>query len=205
MNTYKNIYWIGGSPCCGKSSITELIVKNHGFEYYKCDDRLDEYVKRGTSRNIEIMNKFASMSIDEIWLRNVENQVADEFDFYRETFAFIEEDLAKLPTDKPVILEGAALLPELMKMVNIDPNKYICIVPNKTFQIEKYSQRGWVQDYLKDCSDPKQAFENWMNRDIEFALKVKEDAIQKGLEVIVVDGSKSLEENYEYVKAHFGI
>lgn len=34
-------YWIGGSPCCGKSTISEMLIKEFGFDMYKCDDHLD--------------------------------------------------------------------------------------------------------------------------------------------------------------------
>ncbi len=203
MRKFDNIYWIGGSPCSGKSSIAELLIKEFGFEYYKCDDFLDDYIKRGSEKNIQIMNKFLKMDLDETWLREVESQVEDEFEFYINAFEFIKEDLSKITTEKPVIVEGAAILPELILLNKIDSNNYICIVPTKEFQREKYSQRMWVKDYLSGCTDPEKAFNNWMDRDINFALKVKNEAITNGFEVIVVDGSKSIEENYEHVKKHF--
>lgn len=34
---YSHVYWIGGSPCSGKSTIAEMITKDYGYTYYQCD------------------------------------------------------------------------------------------------------------------------------------------------------------------------
>lgn len=43
MNILDNIYWIGGSPCAGKTSISEMLVEKYGFTLYRCDDYLDKH------------------------------------------------------------------------------------------------------------------------------------------------------------------
>ena len=54
------------------------------------------------------------MGWNEIWSRPVAVQVADELAFYRERFEFILEDLEAFDPERPLILEGAAFLPELI-------------------------------------------------------------------------------------------
>ena len=44
-----NIYCIGGSPCSGKSTIAEALAAKHGLHYFKVDDHLDKYLKRGAA------------------------------------------------------------------------------------------------------------------------------------------------------------
>jgi len=61
-----DIYYIGGAPCCGKSSIAEMLVQKYGFQYYKQDDYLDEYISRGASEGHELFQKVASMSMEEM-------------------------------------------------------------------------------------------------------------------------------------------
>lgn len=34
----QDIYWIGGSPCSGKSTIAEILAEKHDFTVFKCDD-----------------------------------------------------------------------------------------------------------------------------------------------------------------------
>ena len=36
-----NIYYIGGSPCAGKSSVAEILLRRYGLNYFKIDDFLD--------------------------------------------------------------------------------------------------------------------------------------------------------------------
>lgn len=199
------IYWIGGSPCCGKSTISEMLVKEFGFEMYKCDDHLDRYTEIGVENGVEIMKKVKSMDLDETWFRDIDEQVEDEFEFYRESLKIIVEDLEKNYKGKSVLIEGAVLLPKFIKNNGIDYSNYICMVPTKEFQIDKYSKREWVKYYLQGCSDTKKAFEIWMERDIRYAEIVKKEANNYGMNVIVVDGSKSIDDNYLIVKQLFGL
>jgi len=197
------IYWIGGSPCCGKSTISEMLVKAFGFEMYKCDDHLDRYTEVGIENGVEIMKKVKSMNLDETWFRDVDELVADEFEFYRAVFKIIVADLEKNYKGKSVLVEGAAILPEFIKNNSIDHSNYICMVPTKEFQVDKYSKREWVKYYLQHCSDSKKAFENWMERDARYAQIVKNHADNYGMNVIVVNGSKSIEDNFLVVKQLF--
>lgn len=199
------VYWIGGSPCCGKSTISEMLVRDFGFEMYKCDDYLERYTEIGFKNNSDIMKKVKSMNVDETLLRDVYEQIEDEFEFYRESFKIILDDLRKNYKGKCVLVEGAAILPELIKDNNIDINHYICIVPTREFQIDKYSKRTWINHYLKDCSDKKKAFENWMERDAEYAKIIKKQANNYDMNVLVVDSSKSIEYNYLMVKRLFNL
>lgn len=199
------VYWIGGSPCCGKSTISEMLVSEFGFEMYRCDDHLDRYTEIGIENGVEIMKKFKCMNLDETWLRDVKEQVEDEVEFYREVLKIIVGDLEKNYKGKSVLVEGAVILPEFIKNNGIDNSNYICMVPTKEFQIDKYSKREWVKYYLQGCSDTKKAFENWMERDVMYAKIVKRDADNYGMNVIVVDDSKSIDENYLVVKQLFAL
>lgn len=199
------IYWIGGSPCCGKSTISEMLVNEFGFEMYKCDDHFEKYTEIGLENGVEIMKKIKSMNLDETWLRDINEQVEDEFEYYREALKIIVVDLEKNYKGKNVLVEGAAILPEFIKSNDIDNSKYICMVPTKEFQIDRYSKREWVNYYLQGCSDIKKAFENWMERDARYAEIVKKDADNYGMNVLVVDGNKSIDDNYLVVKQILGL
>lgn len=82
-------------------------------------------------------------------------------------------------------------------------NKGVWITPTAGFQIEQYTKRDWVQTILKECQDPNQAFQNWMQRDITFAQFIHKEAQDRDLKSIVVDGSRTLEQNLVMVEEHF--
>lgn len=201
----KTIYWIGGSPCSGKSSITEKLAKRYGFHYYKFDDNLERFLKIAADNGKNVCKRLKNYSIDETFLRDIEEQVNDEFLFYEEVFDILLDDLSKINNDNGIIVEGAGLLPNNIMKHGIDQSKYIVIVPTRDFQLQKYAEREWVSHYLADSTEPNKAYDNWMARDIEFAKIVNQQAIDYGMKVIVVDGKVSIDENYKIVESHFNL
>lgn len=199
------IYYIGGSPCSGKSTLAEMLEKKHNLKYFKLDDKLDEYMKRAKADGKKYSLRYFDMTPDEIWLRTPETQNVEEIEIYKEIFEYALIDLKQISqdNDNSIIAEGAGFLPELMKEIGVAKNEYVCIVPKKEFQNEKYSQRPWVPYVLEGCSDKKQAFRNWMERDALFAVEVVQSAKHLGYSSIIVDGLASIEENLTIVEKIF--
>lgn len=168
------------------------------------DDFLEKYIKAGASKGYKICKKQNSMSAEEIWTREPSLQCEEELIFCKEIFEFILEDLRKIK-EKNIITEGAAYLPELMKRLNIDKNKYISIVPSKDFQISHYKKREWISFVLEECQNKEKAFSNWMNRDILFAQEVQRQCIKKEYVSIVNDGSIEIDELVHKVAVHFNL
>ena len=87
MNNEKRIFFIGGSPCSGKSTVAERISKEFGAYYFKVDDFLDEFTKSAADKGKAVCQKILMMSPDEIWLRDPSVQCDEEFLFYEEISA----------------------------------------------------------------------------------------------------------------------
>jgi adenylate kinase family enzyme len=198
-------YVLGGSPCSGKSTIAEFLKDEFGFQYYKVDDHEREHSKRSDPKLHPVMHQYATMSCDEIWMRPVKDQVEEEFEYYRERFEMIAQDLEKYNAEKPIILEGAAYLPELLEQNNVNRKSVIFLVPTKEFQLHHYSKRPWIKHILKECKNPKQAFENWMMRDHLFGKKILEEARERNYRTMIVNGKQDVDQQYEKIKKHFGL
>jgi len=188
-----HIYFIGGSPCCGKSTIAEKISERYGFQYYKADDFLTDFMTKGSMDGDKWLKNILEMPLDQLWLKNPSKLNERELLTYEKLFPYFLSALEKLNNDKPVITEGAAFMPALIKKIGINKTHYICVVPSREFQIKHYSQRLWVNDYLAACSDKDKAFSNWMERDVLFALSVLEQAKEAGYATIIIDGSKNID------------
>ena len=198
--------WIGGSPCSGKSSIVERLSERHAFRSYRVDDAFGAHAARATADAQPHLYRVARMSWDEIWGRPVQVLLEDEIAVYREEWAMVVDDLLAQPDDLPVIAEGAALLPELVHEVLSERRHAIWIVPTEAFQRETYAQRGaWVDEILSQCTQPEQALESWMARDAAYARWVQREAWRLDLEVRVVHGRRSIDENAAGVGARFGL
>jgi len=198
-----HVYYLGGSPCCGKSTIAEKISGKYGFQYYKADDYLFEFIGKGVKDGDELLKCISEMSLDQLWLRNPDKLNEEQLIIYEKLFPYFMAELGKLNRNKPIITEGAAFLPNLIDKMGVAKTRYICIVPTREFQIKHYSKRPWVNDYLSSCSDKEKAFNNWMERDVLFALSVLKQANEKGYATLVVDGNKGINENLLFVEKCF--
>lgn len=202
---FSEAYILGGSPCSGKSTIAEKLTSRFQFQYYKVDDFEQDHMSRCRPDRHPVMFRYSKMSWDEIWSRPPLVQVQEEFEFYRERFEMIIEDLLKVEPGTPIILEGAAYLPELLSKYSVNPNRLIYLVPTKAFQIHHYSQRPWIKHILKECRDPEQAFENWMERDHLFGQEIFRQAKTYGFKALLVDGRINVDDQFNFVARHFGL
>lgn len=198
-------YYIGGSPCSGKSTIAEILSKRYDLYYFKVDDFLEQYTQRGALSGYEICKKQKEMNAEQIWMREPLLQCREELIFYKEIFDFILEDLVQISNKKGVITEGAAYLPELMKKLNIPYNRYISITPTEEFQVIHYRKREWVPYVLQECSDKEKAFCNWMDRDVLFAKEVQRQCQEQQYMSLVNNGEKNIDELVNKVTQHFGL
>jgi 2-phosphoglycerate kinase len=201
----EHILWMGGSPCSGKSSIAERLANRYGLALYRCDDAFWKHTEHVDPDRHPTLHKLNQMTWDEIWMRPVDVQIADEMRCYHEEFEMIVDDLLAYPRSTPVLAEGAALLPDLVSALLPNDRRAIWIVPTATFQQTHYTpeQRPWVHGILKQCRDARQAFQNWMDRDAGFAKRVSARARELGLELIEVDGERTIEQNTKIVANHF--
>lgn len=200
-----NIFWIGGAPCCGKSTIAEMLASEFGFKHYKVDNHLDRYLDIGAKKGNKVLKAMKTRSLDEQWLGDIDQLVEDEFTYYRYAQKIIDGDLRRQFGNKKVIVEGAAILPEYIKGKEVDDDRYVCLIPSRTFQYNEFKKRGWIERYLKTTSDPEKAFESWIERDSRFGSIVREKAQEFGQTLIVVDGKKDIDEVYMEVKIALGL
>ncbi len=193
----EKILFMGGSPCSGKSTVAELIAQEYGAFYFKVDELLGELIETAASRGGIACTAVRKLTSDGIWLREPSIHCEEEFQIYSELAPLIFDKIAQLNNDF-IITEGAAYTPQVMSSRNA--GSYITIVPSPEFQISRYKEREWVQYVLADCSDKEKAFDNWMQRDVLFAERVKAECEKLEIPCIVNDGSRSVDEIYQTVK-----
>ena len=200
-----NTYYIGGSPCAGKSIVAEILSRKYNLYYFKVDDFLDGYTKSGALKGYPICKKNIELNAEQIWMREPSLQCAEEFEFYKEIFEYVLADLQKIRCENGIITEGAAYIPNLMKQIGIPGSRYISITPEKEFQISHFQKRAFVPSILEGCSDKEKAFCNWMERDVLFAGEVQKQCCENNYISIINDGSMGVDELVNRVAAHFGL
>lgn len=113
-------------------------------------------------------------------------------------FPYVKSYLIK-NQNRPLLVEGAGLLPHLVKKLECPVPSYLCLTPTADFQKKYYIQREWVLYVLEGTTNPEQAFENWMQRDILFAQMVRKEAVRLGYPSLITDGSQSENQTAEEV------
>jgi len=199
------VYFIGGSPCSGKSTVAEILAKKYDLYYFKVDDFLDKYIDRGASEGRPVCSQIKSVTPEETWMREPKVQCEEELAWYREVFDYVCEEIKRIQNAnnvRGIIAEGAAYLPDLMKTLNVPYNRYLAVTPTKDFQVFHYSQREWVPYVLQDCSDKEKAFENWMERDALFAKDVQRQCEKNGYLSLINDGNMEIEKMIRIIEKH---
>ena len=82
----QEVFYIGGSPCCGKSTIAEMLAVNHGLEYYKADDHLFDHIRLAAEGGKAHSKNTLTLSNEQKWMRNPRVQTNEEILIYNEIF-----------------------------------------------------------------------------------------------------------------------
>ena len=202
-NESRKIFWLGGSPCSGKSSISEMLASRFDLDVYHVDDAFEIQTQSLNPEQQPNLSRWLASSWNERWMQPVEILVEDVIACYREQLAVILNDIGKKPDRKSLLVEGTALLPRQIARILSNPSQAIWIVPTSSFQKEHYSKREWARTIVEQCDDPEAAFQNWMERDIRFAEWIEAEAGALGLLSWRIDGIRTMAENAEEVARHF--
>ena len=196
-------FWVGGSPCAGKSTIADLLGARHGIPVVHCDDGALPRWRRVRAQASPVLTELTELSDCERWTRPPAWQAEKELLYYREQFPLLLAELAAV--EAPFIVEGADLLPELVVEQGVPLSRGVWVVASPQFQLEQYARRDWARTLVAPCADPVAAFHGWMERDILFASAVAESALRLGGTVVVVDGSRSVAAVAAEVATHLGL
>jgi len=192
------LYMIGGSPCSGKSTIASLLARQYQLLHIKLDDLVEEMMSQASADSQPICLLRQDRNPEQIWMRKPEEMADEEWRFYEEIFPYVKSYLIK-NQNRPLLVEGAGLLPHLVKELECQVSSYLCLTPTADFQKKHYIQREWVPYVLEGTTNPEQAFENWMQRDILFAQMVRKEAVRLGYPSLITDGSQSENQTAEEV------
>ena len=202
-NRLKNVFWLGGSPCSGKSSISEILAGRFDLDVYHVDEVFETHQQDLKPAQQPTLTKWLASSCNERWMQPLDRLVEDAIACYREHFDLIINDIAAGPSGKSLLVEGTALLPREVAGILSKRSDAIWIIPTSNFQREHYAKREWARTIVEQCDHPEKAFYNWMERDIQFAQWITAEVSVLNLELLNVDGSRTIAENAEDVARHF--
>ncbi|MGJ5818593.1 hypothetical protein [Paludibaculum fermentans] len=202
----RNVYWIGGGSCAGKSTIARRLAERWDLVLYSTDDVMAEHSRRSTAGDCPLLHQFLATSLDERWvLRSPDVMLATFHWFQGEGFPLIVEDLLRIPAERRVLVEGFRVLPQLVRPILFDSRHAVWLLPSPEFRRATMERRGGASaGFLAQASDPKRALENLLARDEMFTERLAGEVARLGLSAISMGMGFPEEAAVEMVVRQFG-
>ena len=201
---YDHVRWIGGGSGAGKSVIARRLAAAHGATIYDTDAMMADHVARCSPQECPHLAQFLAMDMDARWVARTPQAMLDTFHWFQgEGFDLILEDLASMPRDRLILVEGFRLLPRLVFPVLDDVRDAVWLLPTPAFRRHAFEARGSMMDIPNKTRNPARALENLMTRDALFTQRLRLETEQLGLTTHMIDGRISEADMAGYVGAQF--
>jgi hypothetical protein len=204
MIQMQRVFWLSGSPCGGKSTVSTALAGKYNWNIYHVDDQWDSHCERAHPSVHPTFYSISRVTGDALWLRPLEEQIRTEPDFINDIFPLILEDIGSMldADDRPLIVDASVVPKSIVAHL---PSKVhiFYLIPEERFQRHQYALRPSIEPTLAKTSNRELAFSNWMARDAAYARWLLEEVKRYALPHLVVDGSQTLEERISMIGDHF--
>ena len=156
----KNVYFITGTACGGKSTAARALAQKYGLTLYDIDKHFDSHRALSDTVSQPNMNKHFA-DADAFFGRSVEAYRQWLIDNTREQWDYVLLDLIRLSQERPVVCDCHMTVEEARRLT--DPSRVIFLIRDVSYMIEDYCNRPDHQgfrDYINSASDPQKAKEN---------------------------------------------
>jgi 2-phosphoglycerate kinase len=206
VSNLDHVRWVGGGSGSGKTTVTRLLAERFGIDFYSTDVTISVHSELLDATGAPLLERFRHMSIDERWIKRDPITMYATFPwFHGEGFDLLLEDLRQMPTDRLVLVEGFRLLPHLVRPHMSNPLHAVWLVPTTSFRQAAFRPRRHSDAFWTRTSDPDRAFANLLERDRIFTDWIASDAARIGLEVLYVDGTRTVESMVNELASRFGL
>jgi hypothetical protein len=195
----RRIYWLGGSACAGKSTVAALLAQRFDLRLYRWDDHFEAHRRRarGEPGRWPAFEKVMDQSARALFSSPAEARAVELTAFYRDEFAMVLEDLARVPLERAILVEGAGVDPEALHALAVPRHRALWLLAPEPLRRQRYRDHraNEVAETLRECPDPTAAFAVWMARDEarrERTLSTTAAAGYRAWEVAEADTAESL-------------
>lgn len=212
--TLAHVFWIGGPPDAGKSTVAELLGAQYGLTVYHFDrHEMDHIARADPERHPQLHRLGAKLAeigemawLEEEWIRAGPEEMARRaIAVWTERVGLACGDLAALQADRPIVAEGPGFFPRAILPLLSSAREAIFLVPTEAFKRESHERRGKSRGRGERTSDPARYRNNHIARDLLMAEQYRQEVRESGLRSITIDGTRSAPEVADMVAEHFGL
>lgn len=160
-NHLNHLYWIGGCPSGGKTTLANKISIPNDITVYHTDNHSLEYGLR-INAVVPDFHHYINVNFVESVINMPDEQWFDIFiTGLKSLCSIVLDDVTKLFADSTAIIEGGVLLPEFMSEIGA-VHQSIIINPSYEHLHEYLPKQKWVINILANINDDenKSIFEN---------------------------------------------
>jgi hypothetical protein len=189
------LYWIGGAPGAGKSTMARRFAEDHGLSRYATDDVMREHAARTSPADAPYLHRFLAMTMEERWLTRSPRTMLEDFHWFRgEGFDLIVDDLRRLPGG--VVAEGFRLLPHLVAPLLGPRSRAVWLLPTAQFRAAALEARGDTWTLAGTTSDPALSLRKLAERDRLFTDRLTAEVERLGLPSVSIAAGRTEDDVY---------
>ena len=200
----RNVYFISGTACGGKTTVTKALGEKYGIPIYVIDDQFTIHQLMSDKEHQPTMNTFFK-DADEFFGRSVEEYKKWLLGNKKEQLDYVLLDLIKLSRDQVILCDLHIVIEEANQIT--DPSRIAFMISKPENIVETYCNRPDHQpfnDFIHSASDYEKA-----KAVCEQTLKeINTDAYNfiKNSDYFWVerDNNRSVEDTVALVEKHFG-
>ena len=200
----KNVYFVAGTPCGGKTTVTRALSKMYGIPVYDIDERFPEHQAMSDPVSQPSMNK-NFRDTDEFFGRSVEEYKAWLLSNTREQLDFVLLDLMRLSKDQIILCDCHLTLEQAAQIT--DPSHVAFMLKKPENLVDEYCNRPDHQgfsDFIHSATDFEQAKATCNETLLSLNAKYYEDVKASGYFWLDRADGRSVTENAALTATHFG-
>jgi GNAT superfamily N-acetyltransferase len=200
----RNVYFITGTPCGGKTTIIKALAKKYGIQAYFVDEQFSVHQLLSDEEHQPNMNK-KFMDADEFFGRTVDEYRNWLIGNTREQLDFIFLDLIKRSKDN-IVLCDIHMTPE-QAMKYTDPSRIAFLLRNPKDLVEEYSSRpdhAGFRDFIHSTTDYEKAKATCNETLYSLNIDVYNYLKNSDFFWLERDENRGVEETADLVARHFG-
>lgn len=199
----KNVYFVTGTPCGGKTTVSRELARRHGLFLLDIDERFEEHRQMSCPEFQPAMNR-SFRDADEFFGRTVEEYRQWLLSNTREQLDFVLLDLIRLSQDRTVICDCHLTMEDAERLT--DPSRIVFLLREPSDLVEEYCNRSDHQgfsDFIHSASDVAKAKRVCSQTLSSLNMKYYEDVkassyfwLERTADSSVADAVKKVEEHF---------